>query len=267
MITDTKPKPKLRKGRLLGWVALALLASGSGFAFVRLKAALDERATLPESLDRLEGAGLAIHQELRTLQILDELLEQSTQRIALLTAAGTSPGAAPLPDEDLARWTRNIADERTRVQNDQGLLSQLARGTTGPMARMVETLRQQLGEEDHAWEIVGRYLNARHDATSAVREDELLREFVASLMKIGQSVADYRERLREAAAANSRMAHEDDARLSVLLAVAARSQQAIALYLTLSIGTLLLLAIGLVVMNFSSRAGGKRLPPDGAVRV
>jgi hypothetical protein len=265
MIKDMLPKRHRR--RLLGWVVLALLASALGYAVAGLKAALDERETLPESLDRLENAGLAVRRERRTIDILGEVLERSTARIALLTKTGTSPGAAPLPDQELALLSREIAQARARVRNDQGLLSQLAPGTAGLLGRMVETLRQELDHEDHTWEVVAQYLAARHDNTSAMREDELLREFAASLMKIGQSVSVYQEGLREASAANSRMAREDDARLTTLLLSAAHAQRSVALHMALALGTFLLLAVALAAMILSSRVGRKRLPPDGPVRV
>jgi hypothetical protein len=235
-------RAKLDSRRLLGWVALAVLLSGLGFTLSGLKAALDEREALPAALDRLESAGLGVRQDRRTLDTLGEVLERSTGRMALLTEAATSPSAAPMPDEELAHWRRVIVEERARVQNDQGLLSQLAQGTSGLLARMLATLRAELDEEDHAWAVIERYLAGRHDNAPAAREDELLREFAASLMKIGQSFLAFQERLREATNANRRVADADGARLSTLVARSALSQRAIALYLALSIGGLLLLA-------------------------
>jgi hypothetical protein len=255
---------KVRRRALLGCVALALLASGLGYTFGSLKAALDERATLAESLDRVERAGLAGRQERLTLDTLGDVLERSSARITLLTKAGTRASAAPLPDEERAQWTRAIDEERAQVRNDQGLLGQLAQVTTGPLGRMVELLRQQVAEEDHAWDVVARSLAAHPENTSAVREDEFLRELAASLMKIGQWVSAYQEGLREA---NRRLAHEDDARLGALLARTERLNRSIARCLVLSIGALLLLAAVLAAMIASSRARGKRLPRDVQVRV
>jgi hypothetical protein len=265
MIEDTLPKPWRRK--LPGWVALAVITTGCAYALAGLKAALDEREALPASLDRLESAGLAMRQERRTMEILGEVVERSTARIASLAAAGMRPGAAPPSDRELAHWSDVITEERGRVRNDHGLLSELARGTNGHLARMVETLCQQLDEEDHAWETVARGLAARRDNTPTAKDDGLFGEFAATLRKLSQTVSDYRERLREASEANNRMAHDDDARLSALLVRAARSQRSVALYLILSIAGLLLLAAALAVMIVSARAGGKRLPPEPPVRV
>jgi hypothetical protein len=234
---------KLRSRRLLGCVALALLLSGTGYTLARLKSALDEREALPAALDRLESAGLAARQDRRTLETLGDVLERSTSRMALLTEGGTIRSSAPLPDEERAHWQRVIAEERSRIQNDQGLLAQLAQGTKGLLGSMVGTLRQQLSEEDHAWAIVEQHFAARHDHALSARDDELLREFAASLMKIGQSVSAYQDRLREASNTISRVATLDDARLSALLARAAVAQRSIALYLTISAGALLLLAV------------------------
>jgi hypothetical protein len=260
MIQDTLPKPWRR--RLPGWVALAVITTGCAYALAGLKAALDEREALPASLDRLESAGLAMRQERRTLEILGDVVERSTRRIASLAAAGMRPGAAPPSDRELGEWSDVIAEERARARNDQGLLSELARGTNGRLAIMVETLRQQLDEEDHAWEIVARCLAARRDNTPPAQDDGLFRQFAASLRKLSQTVSAYQERLREASEANDRMVHEDDARLSGLLVRAARSQRSVALYLILLIAGLFLLAAALAVMIVSARAEGQRLPPN-----
>jgi hypothetical protein len=265
MVKDMLPKPWRR--RLPGGVALALITAGCAYALAGLKAALDEREALPASLDRLESAGLAVRQERRTLELLGEVVERSTARIASLARAGTRSAAAPLSDGELAQWADVLTEERAQVRNDQGLLSELARGTDGHLARIVETLRQQLDAEDHAWEIVARCLSARRHNTPTARDDELFREFAATLSKLSQTVSAYQERLREASEASSRLAHEDDARLSALLVRAARSRRSVALYLILSVAGLLLLAAALAVMIVAARAGGRRLPPDTPARV
>jgi hypothetical protein len=237
-----------RSPRLLGWGVMVLLATAFGFSFAGLKVALDQREAFPAALDRLEKAGLATRQERRTLDVLGDVFERSTARIAILTEAGTSPSAAPLGDQELLRWRRDIGEQRARAQNDLAFLALLSGGTPGMLAGLVKPLHDQLDEEDRAWEVVAQYLAARHDGSSAAREDELLRQFSSSLMRISQAVSAFRQRIHYAAARNARVAGEDDARLNVLLAQVEYTKQSITMYQAIGIVTLVLLAVALGAM-------------------